>query len=537
MAKAPDKPVAKVSSINSKKKKTSFDETPDGHWLGAKETANKKVFETIIAWLTVHKASYLHLGDDSLCVIVDGERITINLELANVALNRMLVKACDGPQTREIQSAIQRLQVYVYDMAGEACLSKFAARRKDSIYLPKSDGNILCIGPEFITTEPNGHDDIWLEHPYEHIQALRYNADKKQIIPSLEMFERLCIETQACAIPEMKYLVGMNAGIFPYSKEYTINRFIEVHFGPSQQGKTSGLQRFTKLHGLGDVKGDITVAAANNLGDVGIIVFDNKEHVNLDTKTIEYLLHSATGGQRARTGMNGKVRESGPRPVAFMTCIEGTTFKQELSNRSVSIEYRTSGPILGRLEIEDEITDNRHSMLSAFVPVIQAFLNIRKEHRPTPEAVPEFREHFVALADMLRAYAQVLKRPVEWAEDLITKWASTITDQETVSHKWEFPIIEAIRKAQQSDMIRQHPVMLEGEKGILYITYAAELHRIVAASRSIPDLPEDSGGFGKRLRSDKFEYITPIFDSHPELSKFFPSRKKGRPLGIFVPDE
>jgi hypothetical protein len=37
------------------------------------------------------------------------------------------------------------------------------------------------------------------------------------------------------------------------------------HTGASQQGKTTGAQRFNILHGLGDVKGDYSVAALRSL--------------------------------------------------------------------------------------------------------------------------------------------------------------------------------------------------------------------------------------------------------------------------------
>jgi len=81
-----------------------------------------------------------------------------------------------------------------------------------------------------------------------------------------------------------------------------------VLIGPTQQGKTSGVQRFTLLHGLGLVKGDYTVGALAGLGDIGLLVLDNKEQANFTQELIDFCLFLATGAERGRSQVDGRLR-------------------------------------------------------------------------------------------------------------------------------------------------------------------------------------------------------------------------------------
>jgi hypothetical protein len=56
-------------------------------------------------------------------------------------------------------------------------------------------------------------------------------------VAALADFEKLLVETQACRIHEMRWLVAMNAGFFPYVRDDFPARLIQVIKGPRQNGK------------------------------------------------------------------------------------------------------------------------------------------------------------------------------------------------------------------------------------------------------------------------------------------------------------
>lgn len=513
---------------------SSTDTTDNAQWFDDSDRKAHDIYVRLEAYLKQHKVQCLRLADSSLCLLYKDKRIVINTETNNVELNDLFTDA-GIPPTRSKHGPwiVQRLMVWAYRKAGDARLIKFCHRHKDTIYLPIAGNKILCIGPQLISHETNGWEHLWLEHPYEH-QELKYDS-KVDVKKALAKLERLCVETQACVHPEMKWFLTMGELLFPMVKEYCVNRFIMVRSGPSQQGKTSGLQRFTKLLGLGDVKGDWTVPAMNNVGDTGLLALDNKEHANLDQKFIDFLLHAATGSQRGRTGAGGHVRESGPRPVISITTIEGM-IKQELINRCVVVKFKTKGELLDRLEIEDEILESRHEILSALVFVVQEFLKVKAEHLPTPNPIPEFREHFVAMCNLLRAYGRISKRPIEWAEGLIARWNEIICDREPQVHAWEYAIIEILEEYAEkyNKLVESEVYEIDGKKGIAYFIQTAGLWNLLRKPLANTGFVQGPAAFGERMRGDKFTVITPIFWNDKNHDKIFDKRKRKKPLGIFI---
>jgi hypothetical protein len=108
----------------------------------------------------------------------------------------------------------------------------------------------------------NNPDQVWVEHPMSdppHYPPV--SMDYQHFQSTLDEFERLMVQTQSCRTEAMRWLVAMHEGLFPYIRDAFPARFILVHIGPSQSGKTSGAQRFTLLQGLGPVTGDFSVAA------------------------------------------------------------------------------------------------------------------------------------------------------------------------------------------------------------------------------------------------------------------------------------
>src|SRR5712692_7319427 len=336
------------------------------------------------------KGRYLQAEDESVYVSIDRRRIALDYDRHNRGLAEMMMKAC-GVSTldRAAQAAIQRIQVEAEKNSSLIRLRRFSALSQDglSLYIPVRDdgGNILKITADSITHVPNGdnEDSVWVEHPYQN--AFTYSGDDPK--EGLADFERLLVNTQACKVPEMKWLVAMHEGLFPFIREECPARFIMVHIGPSQQaGKTSGAQRFTLFHGLGEVKGDYTVAALANQGDIGLLVMDNKEQANFTRELIDFCRFLATGAERGRSNAEGGVRVNSSRPVGVITSIEGA-WKEELQNRCVEVEYLIKGKPTKRGPIEREILQLRDKMASAIVPVLQRYLQIKQENRPSPNPV------------------------------------------------------------------------------------------------------------------------------------------------------
>src|SRR5262249_5765165 len=149
-----------------------------------------------------------------------------------------------------------------------------------------------------------------------------------------------------------------------------------------------------------------------NSGDIGLLAMDNREQCDLSQEYVNFLLFLSTGAERGRSYKDGRLRptEVG-RPVGVITSIEGIAVKTELNKRCVEIRYAVSGHKINREPIERAIQENRDSINTALVQVLSAFLIIHTTSTPNP--IPDFREHFAALCNLLRAYGHIAGKPSE----------------------------------------------------------------------------------------------------------------------------
>ena len=243
--------------------------------------------------------------------------------------------------------AIQRLLVHAQREASNIQSRSFSAVSTDGarVYVPTAGGTIVQLSADRIQAVSNiqNPDSVWIKHPKDC--AFRYiDADPRV---GLELFEELLVETQACKHPEMRWFVAMHEGLFPFVRDVASSRILVLHQGGTQQGKTTGAERFTRLHGLGSVTGNATVAALRNEPDPGLLVLDNKEHANLTTELIEHLLFLSTGAEPKRSRSDGSMRPSNKtRPVGVITSIEGV-FKAELKMRCAEVKYSLCGSRTG----------------------------------------------------------------------------------------------------------------------------------------------------------------------------------------------
>jgi hypothetical protein len=418
-------------------------------------------------------------------------------------------------------------------------IRKFSALSQDGkrLYVALAGVTLLLIEAGQASEEKNGEncDGFWVEHPYDNPFGL--SAAEPHI--GLGHFERLLVNTQACEEPEMRWLVAMHEGLFPFVRDLCPARFLLVHTGGSQTGKTTGAQRFTELHGLGSVKGDFSVAALGNTGDIGLLVMDNKEQRDLSQDYINSLLFLSTGGERGRSYKDGRMRptDSG-RPVGVITSIEGLGVKPELRKRCIEVRYVGTGG-LKRGEIEREIRQYRNSINTAIAEVLQYFFLIASENTPNP--ILEFAEHFNVLCNLLRAYGFVAGKPAEWAEEIIEMWSQILAREgEGEGDILEYAIDWLLRRWPSNDRdFRVISGLYGGKSGKFYVTECGPLLARLLASdspgkNSVPPTPE---GLSRRLRgmtSLKFKVLNE--KTAPQIP-FLKRTTNRRPIGFFVVDD
>jgi hypothetical protein len=266
---------------------------------------------------------------------------------------------------------------------------------------------------------------------------------------------------------------------------------------------------------------------------------DNKEQSNFTQPLIDFCLFLATGAQRGRSTAEGKERpQASTRPVGVITSIEGA-WKPELEIRCLEVAYAINGTSVDRDNNEDEILEQRDTILSAMVPVFQAWQKLRGTRQFWSECPRRgFERHFVTLAELLCAYGEIAQKPQGWSERIITEWGRKIggrsADEET-QDDLEFPIksvlpIWSIASFEQ--------ITFEDKVGILYVT---ECENLLAGlrehwQRDVP-LPKNATGLGRRLRSARFRVLK--FLDHelaPHLEQLNRTTNK-RPIGFFIADD
>lgn len=505
--------------------------------LPATEKAALMYEERLSAHISQQQGRFLKDETGSLHAVLGGQRVPLIDSRENRALAELMLTACGvSTLSTAAQAAIQRLQVTAGKSADALKLRRFSALSDDHqrLYIPSADADLILVTAARIHSIANGdnEDSFWVEHPYN--APLAFTGKNE----GLDHFERLLVDTQACVVPEMRWFVAMAEGFFPFVRDACPNRLITVHIGPSQSGKTSGAQRFSLLHGLGDVKGDYSVAALGNMPDPGLLVLDNKEQANFQQQLIDYCLFLATGAERARSNADGILRTSGTRPVGVITSIEGIP-KVELQKRCVNIDYAARHPMLKRGPIEREIAKLRHVIESALVIVLQRYLATRMEPPPDlPNPIPEFEEHFLELCLLLLAYADIAGKSPEWALATIDVWNRTLTSQEPEESELEHPLLTVFQENVFADQIQSERTTFRDRAGILYVTDAGTmLARLQKLNRKDLQLPANPQGLGRRLRSSKFKMLAVLdADSAPEYECLRRKQDK-RPLGVFVPDD
>lgn len=506
------------------------------------EVEGQKYFDRLLKYIAERKGKFVKDEDGVVSILFDRRAISLSSAQENVAISSLMIDAC-GVTTVLVPAriAIQRLLVHAQREASNIQSRSFSAVSTDGarVYVPTAGDTVLQISADRIQAVSNiqNPDSVWIKHPKDC--AFRYiDADPRV---GLELFEELLVETQACKHPEMRWFVAMHEGLFPFVRDVASSRILVLHQGGTQQGKTTGAERFTRLHGLGIVTGNATVAALRNEPDPGLLVLDNKEHVNLTTELIEHLLFLSTGAEPKRSRSDGSMRPSNKtRPVGVITSIEGV-FKTELKIRCAEVKYSLSGSRTGREGIERRIADQRHVINSALVRVLQRFLSIEPAHMRTPNPFDgNFDVHFTALCNLLRAFAELTDKPEQWAEAMINSWDRCLRHQddgEEESSELEYPIRKILKDQGffKNPEVRSQAISRDGRRGTLYTTTAAyllsELQKLPTIQSALPRI---AASLTRRLSSEKFldfEFLRA--GESPDVER----TASRRAIGFFFPND
>lgn len=525
----------------------------------------EKAARIVVEGILKEGGKFIRSGE-RVYALVGGKRILVSPSFENTAYAAIQIKY-SGVATAEVKgrAICQHVAVLGSHQAAELWLARFSALSNDKtrLYLPVEGGDLLEITANGLTRVPNGANpsSIWLEHPQERPFDFRADCDVSE---ALKKFEELCVQTQACTVSGHRWLVAMHEGLMPYVRDHAAARMLFEHSGPSQHGKTSGAQRFTKLHGLGEVLGDVSTAyLRNNCDGIGLMVLDNKEQASYGQDLINFLLFTATGARHGRSNQDGSAREMGDRPIGVLTSIEGL-YKQELQKRTVCIPYGAlSEKHRDRDYIEEQIDLHRDLILSGICHVLRQFLamdpeKVQERLKELPKSPwPEFQGYVRVLARLLYAYAIERKSSLAWADQIIGGWFQTLgpasvgRDEDVIeTHVFQaLELYEAIRTKQENggDLSPANRTLFNaiepiedyeigGKHGTLHVTSASRLLGAMQLNNiGLRDLPKNASGMGRRLDSGGWRELCVLKESD---DKQLLGRTSGqRKIGIFRPEE
>lgn len=464
-------------------------------------------------------------------------RVPLDLNPQNVPLASLLITAAGiGSLTATGKLTIQRLQVMALRTSESITLRTFSTVQGGRLYIPTRAGTLLQLEASGTSEVPNVNntDRLWLEHPCDNppcVSGLQTQGDKA-IRQGLTVFEKLLLDPIPC-MSAVKWLVAMNLGLMPYIRDTVIARAIMLLQGDSQSGKTTSVERFLLLHGLGNVKGDFSTAALGDQGDIGLMAVDNIEHVDHTRSLIRYLLFAATGAERGRSSPGGNVRVTATRPVVVVTTIEGV-HQEELRRRCITVTYRRQPTALDREPIEREISEKRDTILCSLFHVLRRYLEISATPA-TQLNLPGFGAHAQALVNLLRAYADVSGRPWQWAEEMMDLCQRELAE-DAVNDGAEDMLEHQLHRAIARGRL-DRPIAMEwgGEAGYLYVVQPSALLAALEASGATGHIPRTPAALTRRLSSATFKDIAILDEKNaPDVLELRRTSAR-RKVGLFVP--
>lgn len=489
----------------------------------------------LLEYVKKRRGMLAETANGNVVLLIGNEEIQLNFDSKNIGLARLLAKVLNiGTLTLEAKLTIQRLMVEACNENDTVHIRHFAAALDNAIFIPLSNNSVLRVTKSSFTKIANGRNPqrLFVQHPYHRAidDTILKMLDRATAREAVQIFARLLVDTQSCANNSHRWLVAAHEGLLAFVRDEIVSRMILAHIGPSQSGKTSGAQRFVILHGLGNVKGDYTVAALGNLHDIGLLVLDNKEQGDLSRALVNFLLYLATGAERGRSDKEGNVRTNAARPIAVLTSIEGV-YRDELRKRVLEVEYRRPDRYLERELIEQQIKKSREILYVGLLWVLRRYLQVKE--RVSAESVPEpaFKEYFRTLYALLEAYGDVAGFGPSWAAQVVDDWRASLRNL-TESEEVEVLLLRAFREGLMGPL---SPFTVgEVSGGVACIEASALLSILESLAPRSRSLPKTATGLARRLRSTTFKQLR-VLEGRGEEPVGQRNAAQGEMLTLFFP--
>lgn len=531
-------------------------------WMDQDRQA-QQVANSADSWLFSKKGSYLLDSDGEASIIFDGKRVSLNLDKKNHDLNTALIKAVNLSRgARYMESVIFHWTNIARKSAGKFLFRRFSAMPESYVLLIPIAGakpedntrNLLEVTPDKIQIVPNGSNKfgVWLEHPSNNPLAWVSSMDVRA---GLAQFEELIVKGQTTCVPELAWFVALQEGPFVFLRDKVQNRLTTEHSGGPGQGKSSGARWFVVLFSIGDdVIGKASAATLINIGDIGLLAVDNKELDSFDVPTRDFWLHLATGAEHYASRPDGTLRQRKPgRPVGAFTSIEGGPDKTEFGERRVRAEYcAKSLPPEKRAQFDEDehkerIEAARGQILPALVNVLQRAMQLHKDAARTitiPTGYDRFKGNYVWLVFLLRAFAELSGKPLEWADQIEKVWREEISKISTeASDPMEYPLLQFFAQMSiepsTSSQVEHFLLKHQGKTGTLYLVQMEQLFFWLAAHPEYRTVvPTAAPALGKRINNAKFRRITVLKeDEHAGKIAQWRNLKNRRRTGFFIINE
>ncbi len=217
----------------------------------------------------------------------------------------------------------------------------YTDRASDTIFLNLNtpDNVVLKLNRDTIKEIPNGlNEDNILLKSSNNILPFNYLPDAN-IREGFTALKELILDNLTCE-KEQRYLIlcwTLSAFLIDFVKNQALMKFA----GATSSGKTTGAKLMSLLiFGNEDVGAPSAAAAFAEASQNPLLLIDNLESEDITNAMKNFLLLSATGGNKTKrtSGTESDTTKEKPKALVLVTAIEPFT-KSELINRTIEIEF------------------------------------------------------------------------------------------------------------------------------------------------------------------------------------------------------
>lgn len=478
--------------------------------------------DRVLAWIRERRGVLFNHGRKQ-CAFIEGKGVTDFSR--SCPYTEYIVTNALGMSTAltEARDAVNFVRAWILEHAPTVTPAMFAIALPGRIYVPVRTG-LLRISAEGVRQVRNieNEDRVWVTHPRDRPMAVDPGTYKGLCSEGLLAIEDRIVRRMSVKEPAMAWFLAINGIWAPFLRQLFGARFITLHTGPSQAGKTTAAQLLLDALDLGSVIGDSSTAGLH-AHEIGLLVLDNLETENWTTDLVQFALHAATGARRIRASRFGPPTESSFDQIVFVTSIEGAP-RVELRERLAVVEFQKSTQCLSRHEASSSVVAARECIHAAIVGTLELYL-ARAPHPRSGAALKNFVDHYAAICALMRCVGQLLGRPSQWAEHILEEWDCSLVALERVerrSDELEAEILNATRRLPEFQ-----PFTFQGTPGRLFICSATELSRAMGA--------KNPSALARRLHGAHFADLRILTEREANDVPALKRTAHGRKMGLFVP--